>query len=806
MPYRTRRQHGDKGKSRFPFMGLLCLIVFCWTLGACKVTKYLDHDKGERLLVKNSIELKTTDKVPSAEKSLLKTELLSFVRQKPNRKLFYALRIPLWLHYKYQNKQSRFARWINKKVAEEPTLYSVTEMQRTARNFENQMRQRGFLHATCAYRTDTIGKYKAGVNYTVHLDKRYRIDSVLFASRDSQVLDLLTFTQAQSYLKTGAPLDGRAFDAEKLRITSEMKNRGYAYFVPNFVEFTGDSTATITNVTVEVLTPGDSILHKVYTIGKVTVFSGLIPDVTAMKKDTTIGGVYFASSEPEFDVKAEHLYEAIAIRPGWPYRQVDFDQTARELNELGVFRFVSIKPYQDNQNPDKLNVEITLAPNQRFSSGWDFDANTSNSSNAITGRLFGLATYLTFRNRNIFSGAENLQTNLQYNIEFDAAGLSDRFIFAQEFKFQNELVFPRFFDYLHVWRGMNNLRIGKNTLLNDGFFKQLRSDAKTHLSLNYNYLQLFGFYRYHSFNAALGIDLRNHVKHQYSFDHIGIDVLRPRTDSLFDDVFGRNEFLKKSFGNQLFTGFLLRSFSYNFSKPLNRFGETTNVRFNFEMSGLEEWTLNRLWALPFGKQTWELGKLAFSNFVRLDLDAIYARTFNDKGVAAALRIGAGAATAFGDTEGVPYVKQFFVGGPSSLRAWRIREIGPGGYFDTTAAQVRPFYQAGDFRFEFNAELRFPLFGWIKGAMFVDGGNIWSLDPEDNRTNSQLNWDFYKNIALGTGLGIRADFDYFVLRLDFGLKLRRPYLEEGRRSYWVQNLVSNMQWRDWSPNLAVGYPF
>lgn len=789
--------------------GALRWLLLLLYISSCNVTRYLDSSKGERLLVKNSITLKTSEKVSSTEKALLKTELLSFIRQKPNRRLFYTIRFPLWLHYKYRGKSSRFARWVNKKVAEPPTLYNLNEMQRTARNFENQMRQRGFLHAGCTFTTDTVGAYKSKVHYTVQLGRRYRMDSIFFTSRDTQVLDLLQFTRKQSHLKSGAPLDGRMFDAEKLRITSEMKNRGYAYFVPNFVEFTGDSTATQTNVTVEVLTPGDSLMHKVYTIGKVTVFSGLIPDLTAMKKDTTIGGVYFTSSDAKFDIKAEHLYKAIAIRPGWPYRQVDFDQTARKLNELGVFRFVSIKPYQDNQSPDKLNVEITLAANDRFSPGWDFDANTSNSSNAITGRLFGLSTYLTFTNRNIFSGAENLQTNLQYNIEFDAAGLSDRFIFAQEFKFQNDLVFPRFFDYMHLWRRLNTAKAGRKPIVSDHFYQRLRTDAKTQLSLNYNYLQLFGFYRYHSLNAALGLDLRG-GKHQYAFDHIGIDVLIPRKDSLFNEVFGRNEFLKKSFGNQLFTGLLFRSFNYNFAKPVNRFGETTNIRFNVEVSGLEEWALNRLWNLGFNTGPWTLGKneseLSFSNFARLDADAVYTRIFNDKGVTGALRFGIGAATAFGDTKGVPYVKQFFVGGPSSLRAWRIREIGPGGYYNAADIGVRPFYQAGDFRLELNGEMRFPLFGWFKGAAFVDAGNIWSLDPDDTRDNSQLDWDFYKNIAIGTGLGLRADFGYFVLRLDFGLKLRWPFLTENRTSYWVPKLISHMQWKDWSPNLAVGYPF
>lgn len=780
----------------------LCSIL----LGACQVTRRLDVQQDQRLLVKNTIALATPEKIGRNEKSLLKGELASFIRQKPNRKFIYSTRMRLWLFYQFRNKTTRFADWINNVIAEPPTLLNVPEMQRTARNFENQMRQRGFLEATCDYAVDTLRHRKAAVTYTVQLGVRYRIDSIVFASRDSAVLDILNFTKSQSLLHRGAPLDGRAFDAEKLRITTEMKNRGYAYFVPNFVEFTGDTVARKTNVLAEVLTPGDSLLHKTYTIGSISVLSGLVPDVNVMRTDMTLNGIYFASSNPTFDVKVSRLYNAIALRPGWPYRQVDFDLTNRKLNDLGVFRPPSIKYYRDNQNPDKINVDINLVANKRFSFGWDFDFNHSNSSNAITGRLLGLATYLTFQNRNIFGGAENLQTTIQYNIEFDAAGLSDRFIFAQGFKFQNDLVFPKFVDYLSAWRLLNNINIGRRHVLSDRFHTALRTDGKTQLGLTYNYLQLFGFYRYHLFNIGYGISLQDGPKHRYALSHIGIDVLRPEKDSLFENVFGKNQFLRQSFGDQLFTGFLLRSFGYNFAKPVNRFGETYTFNLAFELSGLEEWALNRLWSRAFGEEKWKFGTLEYSKFAKIDLSGAYLRKFNDRGIVGALRLSLGAGTPFGDTKSVPYVEQFFVGGPSSIRAWRIRELGPGSYYNEEASKVRPYYQTGDFRMEFNAELRFPMMRYVKGAVFVDGGNIWSIRPDDDRPGAQLRWNSYKNIALGTGVGIRTDFEYFILRFDFGLKLRKPYLREAGDTYWVQNLISKMEWKDWNLNLAVGLPF
>lgn len=794
--------------------GLIFVVLF---LTACNASRQVNREKGKQLLVKNKIELQAPKKLSFNERDALITELTPLIRQKPNRtRIFKIMRPGLWYYYHYKNRNSKYAEWVKKKFAEPPAFYDEDLSQRTAKNFENQVRQRGYLNAKCTFqpkfyassrkfRRDSIYN-RATVTYYVHLGPLHSIDTLTFASRDSAAQLIMNFTKNDSHLKTGNPLDGRAFDAEKLRLTSEMKNRGYAYFAPNFVEFTGDSAKHKTNVRVEILPPGnDTAKHKIYTIGTIKVLSGLFSDLTAVKSDTMIGGVYFASSVPEFEIKAQYLFKAIAIRPGWPYRQVDFDQTARNLNELGVFSFVNIRPLPDPVHPDKLNVEISLAPNQRFSYLMDYDVNSSNSSSALAGRLFGLAGSVSFQNRNLFGGAERLQTNLQYNIEFDITRRS--FIFSQQFKFQNELVFPRFFDYLHIWRGLNRMRVGNKDIISDAFYRDLRANGKSRVSLNYNYLELFDFYLYNLVNASIGTDLRRSNRHQFAFDYVGVDLLRPRTYTRFDSIFGRNKFLTNSFGNQLFTGFLLRSVNYSFSRPVNRFGEILTFRSNFELSGLEEYVVNQLWALPFKKETWAVDGAEFSKFARFDIDGIYSRVFNEQGTTGAIRIGAGVAVPYGDTKATPYVKQFFVGGPSSLRAWRIRELGPGGYHIAPKADtIRPFYQSGDFRFEFNAELRFPLFWWVKGAVFVDGGNIWSLDPNDDRQDSQLRLSSLRNLAIGTGLGLRMDFSYFVLRLDWGLKLRRPYRNEGDRSYWVPNLFSKMQPRDWAPNLAVGYPF
>jgi outer membrane protein insertion porin family len=781
-----------------PFFGLLLL-------SACNVTKHLDKAKGQRLLWANSLELKADKPLNLGERTALAYELGAYYKQKPNKRgLFGLLPVRLWLHYRYKDRDSKFARWTMRKQAEPPAIYDEALTQKTARNLENVMRQRGYFRAQSSYRTDTLGRHKIRANYRLDLGPMFTIDTVKFASRDSQALQVLYINGTNSLLRTGAPLDARTFDQEKLRVTAEMKNRGYAYFTPNFVRFNGDTIGTRSNVEIEIVPPSDTSVHKQYTINQILVRVGLVPNVSYIRKDQVYNDIYFVSADTTFSIKPERLFKSISIRPSWPYRQVDFDQTQRDLNALGIYKFVTVKPVPDSTDRSKINVDIALSPDEKLTIGSDLDLNSSTSSSGIARNLIGIAGSLNFRNRNVFRGAEHWQSNALYNIEFDVA-TSNRFIFSQEFQWQNNLVFPRFFDYLNTWETLNGLRLGKRRVVSNSLLSRMKSDGQARFSLNYDYLEVFDLYNYNLVTASFGFDLRSNPEHQYTIDHIGIDVLRPRTYDRFNTIFGQNKFLRSSFGNQLFTGFLLRSFSYTYATRNNRFGERWLYRFGSDLSGFEEFVVNRLWSVPFGKQRWSIDDLDFSKYLRLDMDAVYTRDFNAK-LTAALRIGAGAVMPFGDTVAAPYVKQFFAGGPTSVRAWSIRELGPGGYYDPEASQVRPFYQAGDFRFELNGELRFPMFWWLKGAVFVDAGNIWTLRPDPLRPNSELRWNSYRNIALGTGLGLRFDFSYFVLRFDAGLQLRRPYTTAERPGYWVPNRFSHLQIKDFRPNLAVGYPF
>lgn len=740
-----------------------------------------------------------------AERSSLLYNLESFYKQKPNRRNLLFGPVRLWRHYKYLNRDTKMARQIKKRLTESPVLYDESLTEKTAKSLQNYLRRKGYFKATCTYKADTVDQWRMRVQYTLTFEQLYTMDSVSYFSRDTNLLRIMEDTWPQTNLKQGEALDGEVFESERQRITNEFRNRGYANFGPNFIDFGGDSTGSKANIKVEALTVSDTSFHHIFRIGSVSVYYSLIPDVTSVQNDAMLEGIYFVSADREFEVKPKFLLPGIAMRPGNIFRQTDLERTQRALNALGVFRFVSVKSVQDSVSPNTLNVEISLTPNKRFSIGTDIDLNSSNSnSTSVAPQLLGVSATPGFRNRNIFGGAELWQSNLAYNIQFDISNARDQLIFSEEFQFQNSLTYPRFFDYFGFWRGLHKVHFGKKRLINDNTYERLRTSAQPQFNLDLNFIELRNLYSYNSFTAKYGFKIQA-GGNNFNVTHIGIDLLRPRLQPLFDTLTLRNPFLRQSFINQLFTGFLLRSVTYRFGTTPNRFGERWYFSADGELSGAEVHAANQLWSALFGKQEWRIADIEFARYLRMDVNGGYIRELRP-GLVIATRMGAGVISSFGPRQETPYIKQYSGGGPFSLRGWRIREPGPGRFIATDG--FLNFYQAADFRFECNAEVRFPLFSYLRGAVFFDAGNIWALRPDPARPGAELRWNSYQNIAVNTGLGFRLDVEYFVIRLDLGLKLRQPFPDD-TNNYWIYNSptrLSRISLGDFTPSLAVGYPF
>ncbi len=814
---------------------ILALLGTCasfFLLVGCNTTKYLQE--GELLLVKN--ELVITDAKEVKNKGNLKDELERLYKQRPNSKFFFV--IPRqWFYYRTNapGDTTGFKNW-QRRRAEPPAVFRDSLAGATRDQMQYFLNYLGHFQGEVSYEAVQQGEKKVRARYYVEPGELVIVDTIHFSSSDTAIHRQLQEISKETVFKRGVPLEGRLYDAERERIARHLRSHGYAYFYSNnFAPLDADTTSSQkeTVIYMEVNPPFGETEHRKYYIGDITVYSQydpVLPD--SLYRDTVVGPYLFRLKRPDFLVKPQVIIHSIHMKSGQLYSQDSYDQTLQHLSSLGVFRFVRIRMDADTFNPQVLHLRIELTPNDKYEIGFDVDANYIDGY-TLTGRgsLIGLSFSPTARNRNLFKGAELLVTNLNAGVEINLSQINtNAFWNSVELGLQNDLFFPKFVDYLGIWKGLNRLPIGKKKLISDPFYDVLQNKAATRLTARYSYVFNFGFYETSLFNSSFGYDIPRNSTTRYVLDHIGIDYLRPVTQPAFKDILDANPFLERSFGNQLFVSLLFREFNLVHNRRPNRFGESGYYGLKLEMAGAEVWAVNALYnAFSLSQDTLRISKTDFSQYLRMEWDMRYYRDYSSK-LSFASRFALGVARPFGYTTDVPYVKQFFVGGPNSIRAWAARGLGPGGFLDTLSNSLTNrllFYQTGDLRLEMNAELRFHVFSRLKGALFLDAGNVWTLRNDPDRCGAQflfrsrpgvncpehtpVNEAFYRQIAIGSGLGFRLDFTYFIFRLDLGVRLRNPRPIRNLMSpspreadYWED--FKGFGLREINFNFGLGYPF
>lgn len=801
--------------------------VFTLLISGCSTTKFLKEN--EFLLSKNEIVLTQTKDVKN--KGNLKYELSTLYKQKPNSHFFFFFPRQ-WFYYKTSNPAD--TTWLKnwqRRRAEPPAIFNDSLAEATRSQMEYYLNYLGHFQAVVNYETIEKGP-KVNVRYYVEPNDLVRVDTIHFFSRDTAVHRALQSMSRETVFKRGSPLSGSLYDAERERIAKTLRNEGYAYFYSNNiapldVDTIGDRQRAI--VYLEVNPPYTEPVHQKYRIGRVTIvpqYDAALPD--SLYADTLIGNFRFRVLQSEFLVRPQTIFSNLHLNPGDDFSQENYDLSIRQLSALGVFRFVRIRLDMDPKQPGILDLRIELTPNDKYEIGFDVEANYIDGT-TLTGRgsLIGFSLLPTARNRNLFGGAELLVTNFNAGVEVNLSQLrTNAFWNSVELGFQNDLFFPKFVDYLGIWKGISH--IGRTR--EQSAYQLFREKAATRFSTRFSYIFNLGFYRTSLLNASFGYDIPQSSNTRLVLDHIGIDYLRPITEMAFDSIIAANPFLERSFGKQLFVSFLFKEFNLIHQRKPNRAGESGYYALKLELSGAEIGLANSLYnSLSGSSDTFRLFNIPFSQYIRAQWDMRYYKEYSPK-LVFATRMDIGIARPFGRTSDVPFVKQFFVGGPNSIRGWAARGLGPGGYLDTLSdnlSQRLLFYQTGDLKLEFNAELRFHMFSRLKGALFLDAGNVWTLNNDPTRCGSQFllrsrassncpehtpNLDaFYKQIAIGSGMGFRLDFTYFIFRLDLGIRLRNPrpvrnMMDPNPREadYWENFRGWGM--RDINFNFGLGYPF
>ena len=794
-------------------------------LSGCSVSKYLDVD--EYLLTDNNIKLRTEEKIDN--KRRLKYELSTLYEQETNDNFFFIPRE--WFYFKTQDDRdtTRFDQWQRRVIAEEPAIFDEEKASRTADAMRRYLRYRGYYDATVFYdETVKPKKKKVSVTYYVRPSKQYLVDTIIFSSPDPKIAKILDDIAPNTEFQKGVGLEGKKYELEKKRIADYLRDHGYAEFYPNaFPPMEVDTTEAANRATLymEVAPPEKDSLHPVFYVGEVSVYPNF--DITIPEdslQDTVIQDIrFFYPLGQDMSVKPKTILDNLFLEEGALYQQSAFDRTNRQLGKLSVFRFVRIKQEKNPGNPRQLDFRIELSPSPPLQLGVDFELNyTNRSNNSGIGNLIGIFVSPSISNRNFLGGSELLVSNLTAGVEVNPNLAEDRFWNTIDLRLQSDLYLPRFNDYLGVWRLFHRLPFNKGKKA-DGtsFYDQLEKRASTRLSASYNYTLLLDFYKYNLFTASYGYNLQTDQRNRFILTHLGLDYFQPTVRPAFQELLDANPFLERSFGNQLFISLLFREFNYTHNEPPDALGRSSYFNVNFETAGTEPWLGNTIYnAFALNSDTLRIGQTDFSQYVRLEADYRYYKEYNPRSGLAA-RVNFGIARPFGYSTDVPYVKQFYGGGPNDIRAWAARELGPGGHIDSLTLNTNNpllFYQTGDLKLQLNVEYRFNIYWRLNGAFFLDAGNIWTVREDPSRPGAQFRFreglytndegqtyrldPFYRQIAVGTGFGLRFDFTYFIFRLDLGLKLRYPYQwTQGR--YWND---WNRLFRDTNLNFGLGFPF
>jgi outer membrane protein assembly factor BamA len=765
---------------------------------SCNVAKKLPA--GEKLYVGADFVLNTDSTVSSDEKGRLEEQLTELVRPRPNKQLFgFPYKVAMYYFIGEPKKENGFRASLRRRFGEAPVLASARGLTANSTLMANVLENQGYLRSQVGGEFVDVNSYKTKARYTAQVPQRYLIDSVSFIGDSTLVARAMFNTSPRSALKPGDPFVIDVVSAEKQRIADALKQRGFYYFLPDYVVMLTDTAVGNHKVRFYVaIKPDMPEAAKIpYYIRNIYIF----PNYTLANasQDTNRAEAYRPpvtnpadtgrSLRRFFIVDSARLYkpqlfnDVIGLRPGRRYNSRVQDLSLSRLVNLGTFKYVRNRfdPVgRFGRDSALFDVSYFLTPQPRRSIRLELSGNSR--SNNLAGTLFTVSWIA----RNFLGRAEQLVVNATAGIDLQI-GAAGRGVTNFRYGADATLSFPRLVSPFTI-------RYDRRQVL-----------PKTNVSVGYELLQRDSLYNLSSFRASFGYAFRTSNRVEHSFNPLNINYVHS---------FNFGQKFYEALGDTLTAGpfyrliedqlILSSLYSLNITSP-----PTGNRRYS------NRWTLNiepagNLAGLFVKKNELDYKNIIgvpFAQFIRLDLDTRHYFQLN-KSLVWANRFFGGIGVPYGNSAELPFVRQYFVGGANSVRAFRPRAVGP-GTFANIGSRVLFQDGGGDIKLEANTELRAKLGSFFQLAAFVDAGNVWSYSDESTYgPGSQFSNDFIKQLAIGGGLGLRIDLSYFLIRADLATPFQKPYLPEGER--WVLNQI-NFRSRDWRRdnlllNIAVGYPF
>ena len=778
----------------YSFLFLVLLVLFA----GCSATKRVP--KNDALFVGYSVKVKG-EKDSSNRSTDLETELSATVRPKPNFSILgWRPKLSIYNAF-YTEKKKGIGHWIMTKLGEPPVLISQVDTGSVSTIMRNRLHNRGYFNNTVSSETNIKNK-KGTIDWTARVGEPYRIRKVAYTLHDSlPVHKAIEQTLSESVLQPGKPYDLGLFSQERTRIDGVLKNKGYYFFSPELLIFSVDSA--VGNRQVDVLLRIKEMASakalRPYTLDDIYINAEYsVGDSISVNDTINVRGYHYIPNENY--VKARHLLRGVFLEHDSTYSRANHLLTIKRLSGLSAYKFVNVDYEVDTLNKNKLDAFIFLTPSIKKSLRAELKMVTK--SNGFAGP--GLT--VSFRNRNALKGSELLNIEFTASTESQVGGRASTGLASGEQTTDN----PKLSSFeLGVQTSLNIPRIVSPFNL-----KNLRTEfvPKTRIGLGFNFLNRREFYQLNSYNASYGYNWRPREIITFDATPINLQYVRLNSTEVFDSLLQANPYLRRSFENQFIIGSI-----YQATYSTQMFKDRTHTfydRLTLDLSGN---LVSGLSSLGGGKTPTDdeprtlLGQ-AFAQYVLVDNDfRHYLKVGAESQLVSRLAFGVG--YSYGNSSTLPYVKQFTVGGPNSIRAFRARSVGPGTYNIPDELALSFFDQTGDIKLETNLEYRFPLAGFFKGAVFLDAGNIWLLRETLNDTGEPVRpggkfeaADLLSELAVGTGVGLRIDVEFFVIRLDLGIPVRVPYLPKGERFVLGDFRGSFNDDYGMVLNIAIGYPF
>ena len=752
-------------------------VVFGIILYSCSIKKYIPE--GEKLYTGAKIEIEADTAVENIKE--LKSDLETVLRPEPNSK-FLGMRLGLYYHYKAQKDNPGFInRWLNKKIGEKPIYQSNIKTFEIEDVLINRLENKGFFYSSAASSIDEK-ETEAFVNYKVLVTKPYTIANFQLDSMPSPIYEDVKNVTQDSPIHKNMRFDLSNMKLERQRIDLELKERGYYNLNPDFFIFEADTNQYDNKRFDLFLKLKAEVPQKAtipYQIKQLNIYPNYdLQDSTYSEKQRFKEKNYYQDS---LFIKPKYLDKYITLKEGDFYDPQSSKNTARRLSTIGAYKYVNIQYKEiDSLQTDSLGsleANIYLSPLTKRAVRAELQAVTK--SNNFTGPNLAL----TYSNRNLFKGGEtlNISTNVGYETQFasgDDSGLS-----SLELGLKGEIIFPRVIFPI---------------TFDENFFEY--SIPKTKTSLGVNYLSRSKLYTLVSGSALFGYSWNANKYITYEFNPISVNYTQlTKTSTEFEEILDDNPFLQQSFDQQFISGL---TFSFTYNEMVD-----SNDPHQFYLNTTLDVAGNSI--SLFGKEgdpnePKTFFGLQYAQYAKADMDLRFHLNFGkNKSQTIATRFFAGYGLPYGNSDVIPYVKQYFSGGPYSVRAFRIRSLGPGTYSaeaDEDNNSSTYFDQTGNIRLEANVEYRFPIFSFFKGAIFADAGNVWNSksNPSFNNEEDKFTSDFINQLGMGTGIGLHIDVQGFVIRFDLAAPFHDPSLLEGQR--WDFKIDEPVL------NFAIGYSF